>query len=279
VEAYRIGDKDRQHPPPEGGSAGAAGAFVWTEPKPSGKKGHYKAGKQVGFLPQGSEVTIGAKRGNWAPIKAITAGGMISPTSGVVFGSESSHAPWDAPESNDAARHATTTPGDLGWLNLRGHQPITEPKRIGEVVIPSPPIRVKAGTPLGQIGEYQDYERATPLPPTSRRRLFHLEVFADDGFAGFLTRSRARAAQLPANQRSLLVIEAGAKLVRVPAADRKLCFHHRVVEAAPTADSPSSGPWVKVQPKYADFRGEPRLEGPTCWIERRDLGTYQSPIR
>ncbi|AXL52991.1 putative eF hand domain protein [Paraburkholderia caffeinilytica] len=270
VDAYSVLGKDRQHPAADGDAGGAAGAFVWTEPKAGKKKGQYSAGQQVGFLPEGCEVIIGEKRGPWGHIQTIAAGGMTSPTSGGEFGLDDSSLPWEASDARTAGGAAVTPKGDWGWLFLPGLQSVKEPKQVGHVVVPPAPIPVKAGTLLGQIGEYQDYERATPLPPASRRKLLHLEVFADDGFSAFLTKSRTRAAQLPADQKTLLVIDAGAKLVQnVAAADRKLGRDHPVYSTKPTDDSPSSGPWVKVQPRYSQTSsGLLVADGPPVWIER-----------
>lgn len=271
VEAYRIRSKDRQSPPPDGAPDGAVGAFVWTEPKAGKKKGQYTAGKHAGFLPEGSEVIMGEKRGKWGHIQAITAGGMISPVSGGIFGSDDINAPWETPEYGAPEGTAVTPKDDWGWLYLPDQQPVKEPKQLGEVVIPATPIPVKAGTLLGQIGEYQDYERATPLPPTSRRRLLHLEVFADDGFNRFLSKSRDRAAQLPADQRTRLVIDAGAKLVQsIAPPDRKLSQFHPLI----TPDSPESGMWVKVQPRYLNpHTALLGRDGPPAWIEREKLAS------
>lgn len=270
VDAYSVLGKDRQHPAADGDAGGAAGAFVWTEPKVGKKKGQYSAGQQVGFLPEGCEVIIGEKRGPWGHIQTIAAGGMTSPASGGEFGLDDSSLPWEASDARTAGGAAVTPKGDWGWLFLPGLQSVKEPKQVGHVVVPPAPIPVKAGTLLGQIGEYQDYERATPLPPASRRKLLHLEVFADDGFSAFLTKSRTRAAQLPADQKTLLVIDAGAKLVQnVAAADRKLGRDHPVYSTKPTDDSPSSGPWVKVQPRYSQTSsGLLVADGPPVWIER-----------
>uniref|UniRef100_UPI00339D9E23 glycoside hydrolase family 19 protein n=1 Tax=Cupriavidus necator TaxID=106590 RepID=UPI00339D9E23 len=273
VDAFRVLGKDHQHPAPGSDAPAAAGAFVWTEPKAGSKRGRFTAGKQVGFLPEGCEIIVGEKRGAWGHIQSITMGGMISPTAGETFGSEDRNVPWEAP---DGTPNAPTTPkDDWGWISLRGHQPTKEPKQLDQVVIPVTPIPVKAGTPLGQLGEYHDYERATPLPPIARRQILHLEVFTDDGFSAFLAKSRSRAALLPADQRGLLVINSGAKLVQaIPAADRKLRLYRAVKKVEPTADSPTDGPWVKVQPMCLDSMGIVyQFDGPPVWIEREKLAS------
>lgn len=272
VDAFRVQDRDHQMAPPKDGTTGAAGAFVWTEPKAGKKAGSFTAGEQVGFLPEGSEVITSETRGQWVHIKSITAGHMVSPVNGGYFGEADQNVPWKAEADN-----AKVTPeNDWGWLykpNLKG---IKEPDPVGQVVIPPTPVFVKAGTPLGQIGEYHDYERATPLPPVPKRQLLHLEVFADDGFSAFLDKSRARAAQfLLPDQLPLLVIHAGAKLVKdVLPADRKLCEWHPLYRADVTPDSPASGPWIKVQPRYQDSSTTLLMsEGSPVWIEREKLAT------
>jgi hypothetical protein len=156
---FRIGGKDHQT-----GSGGTAGAFVCQEPK-AGKKDHYTAGVRVGFLPEGSEVTVGETRGEWGHIKAITAGGMISVRSEARFGSDDLNNPWTRPDDEgdectrfdphapgepkvdgNAAAVPLTPEGDWGWINLHDQRALKEPKEVGKVVIPSQPIHVKAGT-------------------------------------------------------------------------------------------------------------------------------------
>jgi lysozyme family protein len=272
VDAYSVSGKDRQSAAPDG-RAGATGAFVWTEPMARKKKGQYNTGQQVGFLPQGCEVIVGEKRGQWGHIQSITEGGMISPTSGGEFGLDDASVPWKASHERTVARAAVTPEGDWGWVLLPGLQATKEPKKIGQVVTPNPPIHVKAGTSLGQLGEYQDYERANHLPPTPRRSLLHLEVFADDSFSAFLTKSRQRAAELPAGQKTHLVIAVGARLVQsVASADRKLGEHDPVAKVTPTEDSPASGPWVKVQARYEN-QGLLIPEGAPLWIKRDTLAS------
>jgi GH24 family phage-related lysozyme (muramidase) len=272
VDAYSISGKDHQNRAADGGTAGVAGAFVWTEPKAGKKRGQYNAGQQVGFLPEGCEIIVGEKRGQWGHIQTITQGGMISPTKAGEFGLDDASVPWEASYERTAGHAAITQQGNWGWVFLPGLQSTKEPKKVGQVVIPNPPIQVKAGTLLGQIGEYHDYERANHLPPAPRRSLLHLEVFADDGFSAFLTKSRQRATQLPAEQKTLLVIDAGAKLVQsIAPADRRLGEHHPVAKVSPTDDSPASGLWVKVQPTYLSQGVFYVPDGSPVWIEREKL--------
>jgi hypothetical protein len=216
VEAFRIGDADHQN----GGEA--KGALVRTEPK-ADAHGRYTAGQAVGFLPEGSEVRIGEKRGPWGHIMSITAGGMVSPDSDGVFGGDDDlNGPWYRPEGAPDDRPVTPQ-GDWGWIYLHEQHAVTEPTGVGSVVIPPQPIPVKAGTLLGQLGEYIDYERSSPLPPVPARQLLHLEVFAGEDFKAFLDTSRARAASLSADQKTVLVVKAGTRLVTdVARPDRQL---------------------------------------------------------
>ncbi|SEJ92973.1 VgrG-related protein [Paraburkholderia diazotrophica] len=272
VDAYRIGSKAHQLPGHDG-SPGTAGAFVWTAPK---------TGKRVGFLPEGSEITINERRGQWAHIKTITAGTMISPTNGGVFGSDDLNVPWQRPDSHtpDGAASAheappapVTSEGDWGWLFLPHLQPVKEPTGVGTVVIPHVPIKIKAGTLLGQIGEYHDYERATPLPPRPARLLLHLEVFAGPEFSAFLQKSRARAAQSPADQRTVFVVNAGARLVPAPApANTRLGVRGPVAKVT-LMQCPASGPWVLVQALCHAQGALLVKDGPPVWIERDKLAT------
>jgi hypothetical protein len=62
------------------------------------------------------------------------------------------------------------------------------------------PFPIKAGELIGHIGQYQNYDEATP------RALLHLEVFSCDDVPAFITNSRARAASLPNSAKTLLKI-------------------------------------------------------------------------
>lgn len=269
VEAFRIGHADQQ----SGG--GVKGARVRTEPT-AGARGRYRAGQLAGFLPEGSVVRVGEKRGPWGHITAITAGGMVSADSGGTFGGDDDlNGPWHRPEG--ASSRAPVTPaGDWGWIYLHEQHAVTEPSDLGGVVIPAQPIPVKAGTLLGHLGQYLDHESTSGLPPRPIRPLLHLEVFAGDEFKAFLDTSRALAARLPVDQKTVLVVNVGVRLAPEPAnPDRKLASPTRqFVRAKPEPDSPTEGRWVKVQPYHREIvAGIPweRKDGAPVWIERERL--------
>ncbi|MGF6612387.1 hypothetical protein OKW45_007375 [Paraburkholderia sp. WSM4175] len=289
VTAFRIGAKDTQ----VGG--GASGALVYTAPT-AGKKNRFTPGQYVGFLPEGSEITVGETRGPWGHIKAITSGTMVAPQSGDYFGWEDGpQAPWLVPDGVRAKAapgegpvpdvvKETETPltseGDWGWVYLHDQQAVKEPTGVGTVVIPPSDhsIHVSAGTLLGQLGEYIDYETSTPLPPVPSRQLLHLEVFADETLKAFIEKSRARAAELPQGDKTIFVIQAGAKLIAKPVgADVKLGDAAQLAKLTLTPNSPKTGPWVQVQPWIPGPGGHAQQYQGPVWIARSGLNQPGSP--
>lgn len=291
VDAFRIGTKDRQS-----GDGGVQGAFVWSEPTAGKKKNTYSPGEHVGFLPEGSEVTIGEKRGPWGHITTVAEGRMIAARSGEYFGWEDGpQAPWVVPDARrkipdpregptpdvvlDADTHQTQE-GDWGWIYLHDQQAVKEPTGVGTVLIPPSehPIQISAGTLLGQLGEYIDYETSKPLPPLPGRQLLHLEVFADESLKTFIEKSRTRAAQLPQSDRTIFVIQTGAKLVAKPNdADSSLGDGVRLAKLTLTPASPKSGPWVQVQPWINGPSGRAQQYQTPVWIARSNLSRLDSP--
>jgi predicted chitinase len=263
VDTYRVTGKERCE------QSSAAGAFVYTAPQAAALKGRFTAGTKTAFLPENSEITVGERRGEWGRVKAVSSGNAI------------------ALRSNDArAQHGSADQrgqlgagAELGWINLHEQQPLREPEGVDHAVIPPVPIAVKAGTLLGQIGQFLDYEHSTPLPPKPMRPLVHMEVFAGDELAAFLAKSRARAAQLPASDRTILMIEPGAKLVTEMGPDIVVQQDGEPMEKlVAMADSPASGPWMKVQPRrYDRFSGLMADYGKPIWIERSNKDKLDAP--
>ena len=73
-----------------------------------------------------------------------------------------------------------------------------------KVVALDAPIPIKAGDLIGHLGQYQNQSEGTPQP------LLHLEVFSCDDVPAFIASSRAHAARLPDEQKTLLKIHKGA---------------------------------------------------------------------
>ena len=290
VDAFRIKAKDTQI------GGGASGAFVRTAPMPGKKKGQYVQGEPVGFLPEGSEVTISETRGSWGHIKEVTSGAMIAATGGAVFGSDDLNNPWTRPDDDVASPNAgenshvpsapktvpLTPEGDWGWIKLQDQRSLKEPTGVGTVITPPKdhPIHVDAGALLGQLGEYIDYETSTPLPPVPSRQLLHLEVFADETLKAFIEKSRSRVANLPPNDggRTIFVIQAGAKLVAKPIdPDLKLGDGVRLAKLTLTPASPKTCPWVQVQPWISGPSGQAQQYQGAVWIARSNLSRLDSP--
>lgn len=197
---------------------------------------------KLGVLPGGARIEVGERSANrkWARIARMIEG-EIAPV-----------------RAGDPVDPAAAT----GWVFLGELDPDTtsEPDAFDSVVVLAEPRPIHAGTLVGHLGEYQQYEDAMPVPERGKRPLLHLEVLSGDDVPAFIERCRAYAQTLPEGSRTLLVIEIGAKLVQPSAPDVTLGAGQRVV---PTAAQRGSGRWVKVRP------GEVRL------VERTALGTYQ----
>jgi predicted chitinase len=80
----------------------------------------------------------------------------------------------------------------------------SEPINRGHVHLLPEPHAIKAGELIGHIGLYQNQGEGTAKP-----RL-HLEVFSCEDVPAFIAKSRALAASLPAEQKTLLKIHKGA---------------------------------------------------------------------
>jgi len=159
------------------------------------------------------------------------------------------------------------------------------------------PFPVKAGDVIGHLGQYQNHDDGSP------QSLLHLEVFSCEDVPGFIARSRAWAAQLPDQQKTLLkVYKGGSKLIPhreginasnppktsdagtavgvdliIPqslldslTADRKL----QVSTTVPGSTTPQVTRWWRLDNLLADSSGKP-ISG---WLaEQEPLTTRHSP--
>ena len=83
----------------------------------------------------------------------------------------------------------------------------TEPKDLGKVVLLDNPVAIKAGALVGFAGHYQEHDEG------AARNLVHVEVFTCEDIENFVSLSRDKSAALPADQKSLLKIYKGTKLI------------------------------------------------------------------
>lgn len=202
-------------------------------------------GNPVGWLARGTNVRIGQRHGAWGQIASVVTGNLSSYKEG------------DTLSANAAS----------GWIFLAQAHHESQPLAVDKVYVLPKPRRIRTGETVAYLGEYQRFAEARAhhtLPPQlGERPLLHVEVFTGDDLAQYISRSRARAQQLDPKSRTLLLISAGAKLVQPAPQDTSVSGS---VKAA--GDSPSSGPWCKVN--AVDAAGHP-LPGQACWISRADL--------
>lgn len=192
-------------------------------------------GKLLGLLPEGTELTVneadnGGRKG-WAKITKIIKGDPVGP---VVGQSPDVQLKW-------------------GYVFVSELAPIPQSGPVDKVVVLKKPYPVKAGDVVAHIGQYQRYREAKPTPPLPTRPLLHLEIFAGPDLPAFITKSQARAQELPETDKPFLEILKGAKLV-TKAPDPDYTLEQTGLKLVPVSDPKSR--WVKVQPKTVKMPAE-----------------------
>lgn len=176
----------------------------------------------VGLLPRGCILTVrGTATRGWAQIDMLERGKPLP----YVIGADVSE----------------TAIAD-GWVFLDELDSSVVPQ-VDDVVVLDEPCPVKAGELLGYLGDNPSSEVATVDggPQTSSARVA-IEVFAGNDFPTYLDETRRRAANLPDDEKTILVVERGAKLCRCSRhPELTLEPRHHVI---PVSRSPSSGPYV-----------------------------------
>ena len=81
------------------------------------------------------------------------------------------------------------------------------PQQTNAVVLVDPPLPILAGELIGHLGKYQAASQ------DQAHDLLHLEVFSCDNVETFVAQSRARARQLKPEQKTLLKIPSGTKVI------------------------------------------------------------------
>lgn len=165
----------------------------------------------VGFAPRGTQLRLGARRGtsSYYTVTEVVSGALAPP------GVADVHAFRD----------------ELNPMRV-------EPPAMGEVVIPDTPTQIAAGDLVGYLGQYQRYSDMNPLGSScTARPLAQLDVFASDDFAAFIAASRQRALLLPESSKTLLLIEAGARLV-MPASHATSATAEQLAGARTAGDGP-----------------------------------------
>lgn len=210
------------------------------------------ANKPIAILPSGTKFTLGAentaKKGYFA-IASIVSG-----------------------DSVPAGQYAG------GYVFKKELEAISVPKAKDAVVVLDKPEPIKAGALIGYMGQYQRYIDTNPMANAATGRpLLQVEIFSGDDVPGFIAKSKARAAQLDAKQKTLLKVDVGATLALPATADQSVAAGEDVKI---TSDSPKTGDWVKVQKLVstpAPTKKEPKKvsiapSGTAFWVERTMLG-------
>jgi lysozyme family protein len=177
----------------------------------------------IGLLPHGCILTVrGTSSKGWAQIAAVERGEPLP----YVFDGEVS----------------TAAVAD-GWVYLDELDNTLVPGPVDTVVVLDAPYAVKAGALIGFMGENPGKAFATADGELQKESpVVALEVFAGDDFPAYLVSSRARAAALPDKEKTVLVIERGAKLcsdIKLPAyvLNRGYCL-------VPGPGAPTSGLFI-----------------------------------
>ena len=198
----------------------------------------------VGWLPRGTKVEIGERRGSWGKITKFISGAL-------------------QPYQED---HALPANAATAWIFLGELDKESKPTAVDKIQVLPKPHKIVAGETVAYIGEYQRFIEARThhtLPPKAGERpLLHVEVFTGDDINAFISRSRARAQQLDPKSRNLLLVSKGAKLAQPSWPDLSMPRGASVKDAP---GSPSSGPWRKVLRTNAT--GQPISDQP-LWIAR-----------
>lgn len=139
----------------------------------------------------------------------------------------------------------TTNPADVVSLYAFKDQltPVSEPSKLDVVIIPDEPVKIKAGELIGYLGQYERYMDTNPLASSRPRELVQLDVFTAEDIKAFITKSRERAKQLDAKQKTLLKIDKGAKLALPSEPDQIITSGEGIAVTGQDA----GGAWVQVK--------------------------------
>ncbi|EHC5874197.1 cell wall hydrolase [Salmonella enterica subsp. enterica serovar Eastbourne] len=140
-----------------------------------------------GILPPGSRIIGGEIQKGWVRIQSVIEGQVAPPKTG------------NAAIQADAIN---------GWAHLSMLDAQAQvPDAFDEVVVLKTPIKVKAGTLIGHMGEYRRV-----VDPSSSRQLLHHEILVGTDLPAYLKKSRAAAQAAKLEEKTVLRIGPGSQL-------------------------------------------------------------------
>ncbi|PLZ04033.1 hypothetical protein CY652_03435 [Burkholderia sp. WAC0059] len=125
-------------------------------------------GTVLGILPQGAQVSIGQRDGDWGQLKDTRGAQLIAPTAGGLVAADA----------------------ETGWIFLGKEnggavvEEIMPDSSLDRVVVPSTPVHINAGDLIGHLGRYDSLSQQTS------NRMVHIEVFCDDSIKSFMEQGR-----------------------------------------------------------------------------------------
>lgn len=169
--------------------------------------------KVIATLPRGAEVAISGT-GDYRKLEMIrpaetSPGSQATPVD--TSGTESDDTPLaDSPPGPPLEKSpwdGTDFIGPKGYVRFSALEPIPAPQQLDRIIVPDPPIPIKAGQLIGHMGNVQNDEESIP------ERLLHLETFSGDDVEVFIKQSRDWAKKLPATSKTWLKLAKGTKVV------------------------------------------------------------------
>ena len=176
----------------------------------------------LGILPRGTRIIGGEIDKGWVRIRSVIEGKVAPPKTG------------DAPEAGSVN----------GWVHQSELEAQSQvPDAFDEVVIPAPPIKVKAGTLLGHLGEYRRI-----ADPGSSRQMLHHEIIAGADLPAYLEKSRAAAQAAKPEEKTVLRLAPEAQLRNAVLASAQSGVLHRGTVVELDGTPPDGAVYVKVKP-------------------------------
>lgn len=170
-----------------------------------------KAGRhgtpKTGLIPQGATFSLEPGTGTYRKLKAIIVGQDVAPLS------------------------TNSVQNIQGYVHFESLQSTRAVPELDKVHILDVPYPIKAGDLIGHLGLYQNHDDASP------QNMLHLEVFSCEDVPRFIAKSRAWAARLPVEQKSLLKVYKGAS---------KLVHHHSGISSSNPPQLSDTGTMVGI---------------------------------